>query len=69
MLVTSAFHMVRSVEEFRRAGIAVIPYPVGYSAPRRHHWTILSLVPSASALRDTATALKEYLGLAALQLR
>lgn len=69
VLVTSAFHMLRSVEEFRRAGVAVTPYPVGYYASRQHHWTMLSVVPSASALQGTAIALKEYMGLAALQLR
>lgn len=34
ILVTSAFHMPRSVMLFEDAGIPVIPYPVDYHAPR-----------------------------------
>ena len=66
LLVTSAFHMSRSMKEFGRAKVAVTPYPVGYYTPRANYWHALSWVPSASALRGTGLALKEYLGLAVL---
>ena len=69
ILVTSAFHMARSVEEFHLAGVTTIPYPVGYYVPRGSYWNATSWVPSASALRGTSLALKEYLGLAALKVR
>ena len=69
LLVTSAFHMARSVAEFQRAGISAAPYPAGYYAGRRYHWTLLDMVPSGSAMRGTSIALKEYLGLAALAAR
>ena len=69
LLVTSAFHMARSVAEFQRAGISAAPYPAGYYASRRYHWTLLDMVPSGSAMRGTSIALKEYLGLAALAAR
>jgi uncharacterized SAM-binding protein YcdF (DUF218 family) len=69
VLVTSAFHMRRAVEEFKRAGVAVTPYPVGYSVLRSKYWNVLSWVPSADGLYGTSLALKEYLGLAALKLR
>ena len=69
VLVTSAFHMARSVEEFKQAGVVAIPYPVGYYVPRGSYWNATSWVPSASALRGTGIALKEYLGLAALKVR
>lgn len=69
LLVTSAFHMPRSVAEFQRSGISVAPYPAGFYASRRYHWTLLDVVPSGSALRGTSIALKEYLGLAALAAR
>ena len=69
VLVTSAFHMRRSVEEFKRVGVIVTPYPTGYYSLRRDYWHVLSWVPSASALDLTSLALKEYLGLAALLLR
>ena len=69
VLVTSAFHMRRAVEEFKRVGVAVTPYPVGYSVLRRNYWNALSWVPSAEYLFGTSLALKEYLGLAAVLLR
>jgi uncharacterized SAM-binding protein YcdF (DUF218 family) len=67
LLVTSAMHMPRSVGIFRRAGFAVIPYPVDYratdalqnwSAPR--HATLNFLLAEA--------ALHEWIGLAAYRL-
>lgn len=69
LLVTSAFHMPRSVTEFQRVGISVTPYPVGFYASRRYHGTLLDVVPSGSAMRGTSIALKEYMGLAALAVR
>lgn len=69
VLVTSAFHMRRSVEEFKQAGFTVTPYPVGYYTPRHNYWNALSWVPSAAAMRGTGLALKEYMGLAALLVR
>ena len=69
VLVTSAFHMRRSVEEFKQAGVTVTPYPVGYYTPRRDYWNVLSWVPSAAAMRGTGLALKEYMGLAVLSVR
>ena len=69
LLVTSAFHMSRSVAEFQRAGVSVVPYPAGFYTSRRYHWTLLDVIPSASALRGTSIAFKEYLGLAALAVR
>jgi uncharacterized SAM-binding protein YcdF (DUF218 family) len=69
LLVTSAFHMPRSVAEFQRAGVSVAPYPAGFYTSRHYHGTLLDVVPSGSALRGTSIALKEYLGLAALAVR
>lgn len=69
LLVTSAFHMARSAEEFKKVGVAVKPYPVGYYVSRGSYWNSLSWVPSFSAMRGTGLALKEYMGLAALTVR
>ena len=67
LLVTSAFHMPRSVKNFAQSGITVLPYPVGFYTPRTAGPAhLLSWVPSYSAMRGTGLALKEYLGLAAL---
>ena len=69
VLVTSAFHMARSVEEFQQAGVTATPYPVGFYVPRSSYWNAISWVPSGAALRGTGIALKEYMGLAALKVR
>lgn len=69
VLVTSAFHMRRSVTEFNRAGLTVTPYPVGYYVTRGSHWNALSWTPTFSALRGSGLAIKEYLGLTALAFR
>jgi uncharacterized SAM-binding protein YcdF (DUF218 family) len=68
LLVTSAYHMRRSLEAFRRVGIAVTPIPANFiTAPGRPTvWA--NLLPDSGALHDTATALREYLGLLYYQL-
>ena len=63
-LVTSAYHMPRSLVAFRKAGVAVTPLPAqfatgGDDAPR--HWS--RWLPDAGALHGSAKALHEYLGL------
>lgn len=35
LLVTSAFHMPRSVGLFRKSGLNIIPYPVDFHSPRK----------------------------------
>lgn len=63
LLVTSAFHMRRSVEAFRRAGLEVTPvassfHTVAGRAPVWADW-----FPDAGALETSSTVLREYLGL------
>jgi uncharacterized SAM-binding protein YcdF (DUF218 family) len=36
LLVTSAYHMPRSIGAFRKAGWDVVPYPVDYNGPRNY---------------------------------
>lgn len=69
VLLTSAFHMPRSVENFRRAGVTATPYPVAYYAPQKVLTRVIDFIPSYAAMRGTALAMKEYLGLAALKLK
>lgn len=68
LLVTSAFHMPRSVGIFRKAGFDVTPYPVDYSTIglASEYRTLLRNV--MHGLRRTETALREYIGLAAYRL-
>lgn len=67
LLVTSAFHMPRSVGLFRAAGLDVMPYPVDY----RSTGTPMDLEPTAeigSGLKRLDMATREWIGLAAYRL-
>jgi uncharacterized SAM-binding protein YcdF (DUF218 family) len=77
LLVTSAFHMPRSLASFRqRSGLSVVPVACDYQLPDRAHYgqptagnTLKSLLPDAEALHLSTVALKEHLGLAIYRLR
>ena len=68
ILVTSAFHMSRARALFEQQGLSVIEYPVDLrvdetaGAPMKY-------LPSASALRDSDIAIREWLGQAYYALR
>ena len=67
LLVTSAFHMKRSIQCFQKQGIAVIPYPVdirGDSAP----FNLGLLIPSSDSLVTWKILFKEVIGLYAYQI-
>jgi uncharacterized SAM-binding protein YcdF (DUF218 family) len=64
IVVTSAYHVKRSVYCFERLGMSVIAAPTDYKTMRGQKYDILSFLPSMSYLRNTYTALHEYLGLA-----
>lgn len=67
ILVTSAFHMPRSVACFRKAGLEVIAYPVDFRAAERSSFPE-SFFPSAQGIDDFSTAVREIVGLAAYKL-
>lgn len=60
ILVTSAFHMKRSVALFKKQGFDVVPAPVGYRSEQRP-LTCLSFIPRAGNLSSSSFALAEYL--------
>ena len=62
VLVTSAWHMPRSVACFRAQGLKVIPAPTDYLT-KMTAYDALSFVPQASVFEDSVRALHEYLGL------
>ena len=68
LLVTSAFHMPRSVGLFRKAGFAVEPYPrrLAGRRARRSSWS-LRTSPS-TGWRRTDIAVREWMGLIAYRL-
>ena len=64
LLVTSAYHMPRSVGLFRQAGFGVVPFPVDY----RTTGTWRDLMPHGDAvmgLRQVDVATREWIGLVA----
>lgn len=77
LLVTSAFHMPRSLATFRqRSGLSVIPVACDYQLPSRAAYgkptagsIVKSLFPDAEALYLSSVALKEHLGLAVYRLK
>ncbi len=67
LLVTSALHMPRSMEIFRKVGVESIPAPTDFLSVKNENdkgWaTVLELLPSVDALKNTTNAIKEYIGL------
>lgn len=69
ILVTSAFHMPRSVMNFEKAGLQVVPYPADYRANVESHISVFNFLPSGYSFQDTCTALWEYVGMLALKVQ
>lgn len=67
ILVTSAFHMHRSVLQFEKTGVNVLPYPTDYQTNVKQYTSVFDFVPSASAMNTIAMAVKEYVALAAVK--
>lgn len=74
ILVTSAFHLPRSLLIFQKLGISVIPAPTDFfvtvdEAPPSLEGIILGILPDAHRLSLTTLALKEYVGMIVYRLR
>lgn len=67
ILVTSAFHMERSVGQFAKFNMTVLPYPTDYQTNTSHIFEWNQLWPRADAFYNSQLAIKEYLGLMAIQ--
>lgn len=78
LLVTSAFHMPRSLRLYQQQGFDVIPAPTDFQVASKD-WQaltrldlrtqLLNLLPQAEYLTMTTTALKEYVGMVIYALR
>ncbi len=60
-LVTSAYHMKRSMREFERVGANPIPAPIDFRI--RGEYGIFSYFPNARHLRNADLAIHEYFGI------
>ena len=67
ILVTSAFHMRRSVLQFERQGLQVQPYPTDYHTSKK--LAVYGNQFSPGSLENAHLALKEYLGILPLLLK
>ncbi len=66
ILVTSAYHLKRSVMSFEKVGLEVTPFPAGFKTwpDKEYRWT--AYLPGD--FTKASTAIKEYLGLVFYQL-
>ena len=62
LLVTSAFHMPRARQLFERTGLKVTPFPVDFFQSGTDAVSLTDLLPSAGALLQTQTAMREMYG-------
>lgn len=63
LLVTSAFHMPRSMGLFRKAGIEALPWPTDYRSTGREG-LMVDVTNPVDNLMTTTTAIREWIGLA-----
>ena len=64
LLVTSAFHMPRSVALFRKAGFPVVPWPVDYRTSGKEGFSFFADNP-VDSMQATTMAVREWIGLLA----
>lgn len=68
ILVTSAFHMPRSMGCFAKEGLRPHPYPVDFRG-HRGGYDPLSWLPRVGNLQGSTTAVREYMGLVVYRLQ
>jgi uncharacterized SAM-binding protein YcdF (DUF218 family) len=62
ILVTTGWHMPRAARLFKRAGVDCIIFPVDFRRDVHSPTVLLDFVPTADALHNTETALRECYG-------
>jgi uncharacterized SAM-binding protein YcdF (DUF218 family) len=63
LLITSAYHMRRSVKMFKNAGVAVIPVPAQFLTGGNIPLIWADYLPTTNSFQKSEKALREYLGL------
>jgi uncharacterized SAM-binding protein YcdF (DUF218 family) len=69
LLVTSASHLPRAAAAFRKVGFHVTPVPADFRTGESEADLFLRWLPSAASLRQSQTALQEWLGIFVYRLR
>jgi uncharacterized SAM-binding protein YcdF (DUF218 family) len=69
VLVTHAAHMRRAVNEFRHAGLTVIPAPTAFFSDERRKPILFGLVPNMSSIYTGFYVTHEWVGLLAQNIR
>lgn len=65
ILVTSAFHMERSMINFAKENIDATPFPTDYETSRTYDFYFNKLAPSGGALANSCVFFRELLGILA----
>lgn len=68
ILITSGFHMPRSMMIFKREGIKPIHYVTDYQLSGKLAWSIFNFVPNNGAFNNSCMAIREYMGILALKI-
>jgi len=68
LVLTSAFHMRRSIACFEKAGIKVVPYSVQMRGLRSKNTILSTTIPSVGALENWTFLLKEWIGMVVYKL-
>ncbi|WIW69996.1 YdcF family protein [Anaerosinus gibii] len=63
ILVTSAFHMERSMMNFKKEGIDALPVPTDYLVSGKNDFYVNKMVPSSFALQTSCIFFHEWLGI------
>lgn len=69
ILITSGFHMPRSMLIFEREGISPVPYVTDYQLSGDLAWSIFNFVPNNGAFNNSCMAIREYMGILALKIK
>lgn len=69
ILVTSAFHMPRSMALFGKLGMKPIPAPTQHMNPKRASFQIGSFLPNSGSLEKSEKSIHEHLGILWAKLR
>lgn len=70
ILVTSAFHMKRSIMNFSKEGVkTIIPYPADYLTNTQINIGLDSFIPTYGSFNTFGIALHEYLGIFQIQIK